>query len=157
MVNEPQREFWRTEWVRITICFGEEAKLTTQKEWSMKFIINRVMVAFLLVTLAGAAAFAKSNTGTVSISSNIKVNGTLVKKGNYDVRFDEKTGELTVAKDGKVVAKTVARLEKRFRKAAGNEVQTSPAGMEQRLVAITFGGSNQNIVVNQDGMQAAGN
>ena len=123
----------------------------------MKCIINRVMVAFLLVTLAGAAAFAKSNTGTVSFSSNIKVNGTLVKKGNYDVRFDEKTGELTVAKDGKVVAKTAARLEKRFRKPAGNEVQTSPAGMEQILVAITFGGSNQNIVVNQDGMQAAGN
>jgi hypothetical protein len=157
MVNEPKREFWRREWVRITSCFGEEAKLTTQKEWSMKFIINRVMVAFLLVTLAGAAAFAKSNTGTVSFSSNIKVNGTLVKKGNYDVRFDEKTGELTVAKDGKVVAKTAARLEKRFRKPAGNEVQTSPAGMEQILVAITFGGSNQNIVVNQDGMQAAGN
>ena len=123
----------------------------------MKFIINRVMVAFLLVTLAGAAAFAKSNTGTVSFSSNIKVNGTLVKKGTYDVRFDEKTGELTVAKDGKVVAKTVARFEKRFRKPAGNEVQTSLAGMEQRLVAITFGGSNQNIVVTQDGMQAAGN
>ena len=123
----------------------------------MKFIINRVMVAFLLVTLAGAAAFAKSNNGTVSFTSNIEVNGTLVKKGTYDVRFDEKTGELTVAKDGKVVARTVARLKMRLRKAAGNEVQTSPAGMEQRLVAITFGGSNQNIVVNQDGMQAAGN
>src|SRR5258705_12014870 len=147
MVNEPQREFWRTEWVRITSCFGEEAKLTTQKEWSMKFIINRVMVAFLLVTLAGAAAFAKSNTGTVSFSSNIKVNGTLVKKGDYDVRFDEKTGEITVAQDGKVVAKTVARLEKRFRKADGNEVQTSPAGMGQRIVQITFAARNQKIVV----------
>jgi endonuclease YncB( thermonuclease family) len=123
----------------------------------MKFMINRVMVAFLLVTLAGAAAFAKSNTGTVSFSSNIKVNGTLVKKGYYYVRFDEKTGELTFAKDGKVVAKAAARLEKRFRKAGGNEAQTSPAGMEQRLVAITFSGSSQNIVLNQDGMQAAGN
>src|SRR6266850_7229684 len=107
----------------------------------MKFIINRVMVAFLLITLAGAAASAKSNTGTVSFSSNIKVNGTLVKKGNYDVRFDEKTGELSIEKDGKVVAKTAARLEKRFRKAAGNEVQTILEGMDQRLVAITFGGS----------------
>ena len=123
----------------------------------MKFMINRVMVAFLLVTLAGAAAFAKSNTGTVSFSSNVKVNGTLVKKGYYDVRFDEKTGQLTVAKDGKVVVKATARFERRFRKAGSNEAQTSPAGMEQRLVAITFSGSNQNIVVNQDGMQSAGN
>ena len=123
----------------------------------MKFIINRVMVAFLLVTLAGAAAFAKSNIGTFSFSSNIKVNGTLVKKGNYDVRFDEKTGELSIKKDGKVVAKAAARLEKRFRKAAGNEVQTTLDGMDQRLVAITFGGSDQNVVVNQAGMLAGSN
>lgn len=123
----------------------------------MKFVVNRVMVAFLLVTLAGAAAFAKSNMGTVSFSSNIKVNGTLVKKGNYDVRFDEKTGQLSIEKNGKVVAKTAARLEKRSRKAAGIEVQTILEGMDQRLVGIAFGGSDQNVLVNQGGMQAGGN
>lgn len=116
----------------------------------MKFIIKRGMVAFLLVTFAGTAAFAKSNMGTVSLPSNTKVNGTLVKKGNYDVRFDEKTGELSVEKNGKVIAKTAARFEKRYNKAAGTEVQTSLEGMDQRLVAITFSGSDQNIVVNQD-------
>lgn len=122
----------------------------------MKFIINRLMLAFLLVTLAGVAAFAKSNMGTVSFSSNIKVNGTLVKKGNYDVRFDEKTGELSIEKDGKVVVKAAARLEKRFRKATGPEVQMILDGMDRRLVAITFGGSDQNVVVNQSGMLAGG-
>jgi len=122
----------------------------------MKFIINRVMVAFLLLTLAGTAAFAKSNMGTVSFSSKIKVNGTLVKKGNYDVRFDEKTGDLSIEKDGKVVAKAAARLEKRLRKATGPEVQMILDGMDQRLVAITFGGSDQNVVVNQAGILAGG-
>ena len=122
----------------------------------MKFIINRAVVAFLLVTLAGTAAFAKSNKGTVSLSSNTKVNGTLVKKGNYDVRFDEKTGELSVKKSGKVIAKTAARFEKRYLKAAGTEVQTSREGMDQRLVAITLSGSDQNIVVNQDTPLAGG-
>ena len=122
----------------------------------MKFIINSVMLAFLLVTWAGAAAFAKSNTGGVSFSSNVKVNGTLVKKGNYDVKFDEKTGELSIEKDGKVAAKAPARLEKRFRKAAGTEVQLSLDGMDRRLVAITFGGSDQNVVVNQTAMLAGG-
>jgi len=122
----------------------------------MKFILNRAMVAFLLVTLAGTAAFAKSNKGTVSFSSNTKVNGTLVTKGNYDVRFDEKTGELSVERNGKVIAKTTARFEKRYRRAAGAEVQTSLEGMDQRLVAITFSGSDQNIVVNQDTPLAGG-
>src|SRR6266496_2777451 len=113
----------------------------------MRSVVNRVIVTFLFVTLAGAAAFAKTNMGTVSFSSDVKVNGTLVKKGEYDVRFDEKTGELPVEKDGKVVAKTVARLEKRSRKAAGTEVQTILEGMDQRLVGIAFRGSDQNLVV----------
>jgi len=122
----------------------------------MKFIINRAVVAFLLVTLAGTVVFAKSNKGTVSLSSNTKVNGTLVKKGNYDVSFDEKTGELSVERNGKVIAKTAARFEKRYRKASGTEVQTSLEGMDQRLVAITFSGSDQNIVVKQDSPSAGG-
>ena len=123
----------------------------------MKLIVNRVVVAFLLVTLAGAAAFAKTNMGRVSFSSDIRVNGTLVKKGEYDVRFDEKTGELSVEKDGKVVAKTAARLEKRYRKAAGTEVQTILEGINQRLVGIAFRGSDQNLVVSSAAMQAGGN
>ena len=123
----------------------------------MKFIVNRIIVGFLLVTSAGVPAVAKSNMGTVAFSSNIKVNGTLVKKGNYDVKFDEKTGELSIEKNGKVVAKTAARLERRPRKAAGLEVQTILEGMDQRLVGIAFGGSDQNILVSQGGMQAGSN
>lgn len=123
----------------------------------MRSVVNRVIVIVLLVTLAGAAAFAKTNMGTVSFSSDIKVNGTLVKKGEYDVRFDEKTGELSVEKDGKVVAKTVARLEKRYRKAAGTEVQTILEGMDQRLVGIAFRGSDQNLIVSSAAMQAGEN
>lgn len=41
------------------------------------------------------------------------------------VMFDEKTGELSIEKNHKVLAKTEARLEKRSRKSAGIEVQTT--------------------------------
>jgi len=123
----------------------------------MKSVVNRVIVTFLLVTLASAAAFAKTNVGRVSFLSDIKVNGTLVKKGEYGVRFDEETGELSLEKDGKAVAKTIAKLEKRNRKAAGTEVQTILEGMDQRLVGIAFRGSNQNLVVSSAAMQAGGN
>src|SRR6266496_845272 len=110
----------------------------------MKSVINRVIVSIALVALVGATALAKTNMRTVSISSDIKVNGTIVKKGEYGVRFDEKSGELSFEKDGKVVAKTMARLENRNRKAAGTEVQTILEGMDQRLVGIAFRGSDQN-------------
>jgi len=123
----------------------------------MKSVINRVIVSIALVALVGATALAKTNMRTVSISSDIKVNGTIVKKGEYGVRFDEKSGELSFEKDGKVVAKTMARLENRNRKAANTEVQTILEGMDQRLVGIAFSGSVQNIVVSSTAMQAGGN
>jgi uncharacterized protein YxeA len=123
----------------------------------MKSVINRVLVAVLLVTLAGTAAFAKTKMGRVSFTSAITVNGTLVKKGDYDVTFDEMTGEVSFEKNGKVVAKTSARLEKRSRKAAGIEFETKQAEMGIDLVALTFGGSDQKVVLTQMGMQAGRN
>lgn len=122
----------------------------------MKSVINRIIGTFLLVTLTGSAVFART-VRRVSFSSDIKVNGTLVEKGQYDVTFDEKTGELLVQKHGKVVIKTSARLEKRDRKAAVSEVHTTLEGVDQRLVAITFSGTDQNVVVNRGNMQASGN
>jgi len=123
----------------------------------MKSVINRVLVAFLLVTLAGTAAFAKTKMGRVSFMSAIKVNGTLVKKGDYDVTFDEMTGEVSFEKNGKVIAKTAARLEKRSRKAGGTAFETRQAEMGMELVSIAFSGSDQNVVLTQMGMQAGRN
>jgi hypothetical protein len=37
VADEPEREFWRRQWVRITSCFVEEAKLTT-----LKGVVNEV-------------------------------------------------------------------------------------------------------------------
>ena len=123
----------------------------------MKSIVNRVIVAFLLVTLAGVAAFGKTKKATVPFSSDFKVNGTLIKKGTYDVVFNEQTGELSIVKNEKVIVKTAARVEKRDRKARGTEAATRMEGNETELVSITFSGSDQNLVVSQAGMQSGGN
>ena len=123
----------------------------------MQSIINRVIVAFLLVTLTGVAAFGKTKKANVTFSSDTKVNGTLVKKGTYNVVFDDQTGELSIVKNDKVIAKTQTRVEKRDRKARTTEAATRMEGSETELVSITFGGSDQNLVVNQAGMQAGGN
>jgi len=120
----------------------------------MKSIINRLMVALLLVTLASAAAFAKGKRVTVSFLTDTKVNGTLVKHGTYDVVFDEETGELSIVKDSKVVVATAStRLEQREGKARSTETNTIVDGDETRLVSITFAGRDQRVVVNQGGMQ----
>ena len=119
----------------------------------MKFV-NRIIVAFMLVTLACAAAFAKGKSQTIYFSSDLRVSGTLVKSGTYTVAFDETTGELSVLKGGKLIAKTVARIEKRERKAQSIEFRTRQAVMGIELASVAFGGSDQNLVVNQAGMEA---
>lgn len=123
----------------------------------MKLLINGLMVACLLVSLATATAFANTRKSTIAFSDDTKVNGTLVKSGKYEVVFDDQSGELSIFKGAKLIAKTSARLEKRDQKARGTEVQTILEGMEQKLVSITFSGSHENLVVGQMGMQAGGN
>jgi hypothetical protein len=123
----------------------------------MKFVINRVIVALLLVTLASAAAFAKTRSKTISLQVDTNVNGTLIKRGTYKVVFDDQTNELSILKEGKVLVRTAARLEMRDRKANGTEVYTRTVDMGSELVGIAFSGSNQNVVVSQSGMQAGGN
>ena len=122
----------------------------------MKSIINSVLLIVLLVTLPVAAALGNTRKSNIALSSDTKVNGTLVKKGNYEVVFDDQSGDLSILKGAKVIAKATARTEKRSQKARATEVQTILEGMDQKLVSIAFDGSSENVVVNQAGMQAGG-
>lgn len=123
----------------------------------MKLLINGLMVACLLATLAGATAFANTKKSTIAFLVDTKVNDVVVKKGNYQVVFDDQSGELSIFKGAKLIAKTMAKLEKRDQKARGTEVQTILEGMEQKLVSVSFGGSHESVVVSQAGMQAGTN
>jgi|SRR5687768_6616593 len=109
----------------------------------MKFI-NRVAVALLIASLASVAAFAKTHKEKVTFVEDIKVNGTLVKKGSYDVKFDDKSGEVTIMKSGKVVARANSTMESRSNKARYFEFKASNA----ELTHVTFPGSDQNVVLN---------
>ena len=120
-------------------------------------LINSLMIGCLLVTLAGATAFGNTRKSDIALSADTKVNGIVVKKGNYQVVFDDQSGELSIFKGAKLVAKTSAKLEKRDQKARGTEVQTILDGMDQKLVSVSFRGSYDNVVVAQAGMQAGTN
>jgi len=123
----------------------------------MKLLIKSVVVACLVVTSVCTSAFANTTKSTIAFATDTKVNDTIVKKGQYEVVFDDQSGELSIFKGAKLIAKTSARLEKRDRKARGTEVQTVLDGMDQKLVSISFTGSYDNVVVHQAGMQTGGN
>lgn len=124
----------------------------------MKSLINKTLVALLLCALAVVSAFAaKVRKETVTFASDVTVNGTLIKAGQYDIRFNEETGELAILKNGKVKAKTNARVEQRSDKAQSTSVRTSTKGDISELIGVTFEGSNKNVVVGASGSAVTGN
>ena len=123
----------------------------------MKSIVNRMLVVLMVGALASVVALAKTHKQKVTFADDIKVNGTLVKKGTYDVKFDEETGQLSLSKSGKVVAQAMARTEQRSKKANDFQFRSSEAGGATQLVSVTFGGSDKDVLINNNGASTSGN
>ena len=115
----------------------------------MKRFINGFFVALVIGALASISAFAagKDEKRTVTFPSDVMVNGTLLKAGEYQVKFDESSKEVTITKNGKVKAKVPAHLESRNEKARDTAVRTREEGGTVQLIGFSFGGSNQDVVI----------
>ena len=114
----------------------------------MKTLLNRIAFTLLITVLASVSVFPKSKKETVKFPTNIKVNGTLVSKGVYDLKFDDKTGELSIMRGSKVIARATTGTAKRDRKAQTLEIRSTGSGDEAQLISIAFSGSDQNLVIN---------
>ena len=122
----------------------------------MKSIVSKMMAVLMVGALTGVVAFAKVHKEKVTFDSDIKVNGTLVKKGTYDLKFNDETGQLAIVKGGKVVAEAMARVESRSKKANDFQVRSTVNGDEQQLTGITFGGSDKDVVITSGGGSTTG-
>ena len=118
----------------------------------MKSYLQRTLVVLMICALGAVTAFAdKNKNAKLTLPHDVMVNGTLLKAGEYEFRFNEKTNELSILKDGKVKAKTAARLETRNEKAKNSAVRTRSNGNAAEILGLTFGGSNQEVVVASGG------
>jgi hypothetical protein len=113
----------------------------------MKSLINRIAIALLVASLASVSAFAKTKKETVTFETNIKVNGTLINKGVYDLRFDDKTNEVEIVKNNKVIARAPATIEKRGKKSQIFLVHSSVIGDTAELTGVTFAGADHNVML----------
>ena len=122
----------------------------------MKSIVSRMMVVLMVGALTSVVALAKVHKQKVTFESDIKVNGTLVKKGTYEVKFDDESGQLSITKNGKTVAQATAKLEQREKKANDFQLRSTVNGDETNLTGITFGGSDKNVVITSGGSSTTG-
>ena len=122
----------------------------------MKSIVNKMVAVLMVGALTGVVAFAKVHKQKVTFENDIKVNGTLVKKGTYEVKFDDQSGQLSVIKNGKVIAEAMARLEPREKKAADFKVRSTVNGNESQLTGVTFGGWDKDVIISNNGASTSG-
>ena len=119
----------------------------------MKSSISRITVLLLVALLSSSTLFAKSKKQAIKFPTDIKVNGTLVSKGTYEVKFDESSNELSIIKNNKVIARATASVEKREKKARQFELRSLGTGNDTQLTGITFAGADQDLVLS--GVQAS--
>ena len=122
----------------------------------MKSIVNKMLAVLMVGALTSVVALAKVQKQRVTFEDDIKVNGILVKKGTYEVKFDDQTGQLAIIKNGKVVAEANAKLEQRAKKASDFQVRSTVNGDETQLVGVTFGGSDKDVVIANNGASTSG-
>jgi len=117
----------------------------------MKRFITGFLAALIVSALASFSVLAgdkgKVEKKTITFPENVMVNGTLVKAGDYEVKFDDSTNELSIVKNGKVVVKTAAHMEARPEKAKSTALRTVEKGGSTELLGVTFGGSDKDVMV----------
>ena len=123
----------------------------------MKSIVSRMLVVLMVGALTSVIALAKVQKHSVTFENDIKVNGTVVKKGTYDVKFNDETGQLSIEKNGKVVAQAMTRVESREKKANDFQLRSTTDGGETQLIGVTFGGSDKDLMITNGGATATGN
>jgi hypothetical protein len=123
----------------------------------MKSVMSKVLAVLMVGALTGVVALAKVQKARATFDEDIKVNGTLVKKGTYDVKFDDETGQLSIIKNGKVVAEATTKLEPRSKKASDFQIRSITNGNELQLAGVTFGGSDKDVMIANNGASTSGN
>ena len=119
-----------------------------------KLAMSLMAVALMAVTVSLAEA--KDRSKTINFLEDVKVNGTLVKKGEYDVKFDADTNEISILRNGNVVATAKVEVKPTEKKMQYNSAGFVDSQDGKLLTSITFQGDRRILMVNSVNGQPAG-
>ncbi|MEY4166441.1 MAG: hypothetical protein ACOYLF_07335 [Blastocatellia bacterium] len=114
-------------------------------------ITKRILLSLVAVGLimAGlATADAKDRSKTITFLNDVTVNGTVVSKGTYDVKFDSETNEVSILRNGRLVATTKVEVKLTDRKNPHNSAAFVERDAARVLTSITFEGDKRILLVN---------
>ena len=128
-----------------------------------KLGINLMMMALLgCATLTTALAnetkmSGKNKSKTIMLSEEMLVNDTLLKRGEYRVKFDAANRLVTIYDlDGDVVAAVPANVQLRNYKAEYNSFHASTTARGKVMTGLTFEGDKRFITLGEADTNVAG-
>ena len=115
------------------------------------------LMAMALIVAGLKVAEAKDRSKTVTFLNDVTVNGTLIAKGTYDVKFDSESSEVSILRNGRVIATTKVEVKLTDRKNPHNSAGFVERDNMRVLTTITFAGDKRVLHVNPvNGSQNAG-
>jgi pyruvate carboxylase len=115
------------------------------------------LMAMALIVAGLTVAEAKDRSKTITFLNDVTVNGTLIAKGTYDVKFDSESSEVSILRNGRVIATTKVEVKLTDRKNPHNSAGFVERDSKRVLTTITFAGDKRVLHVNPvNGSQNAG-
>ena len=113
-----------------------------------------IVFAIVLGVLLNINAQAATVSRRVTFDENLMVGGTVVKKGDYRITFDDQTDNLLIKRGKRVVAQAPARLEERVKGDYTYTTLENSEGQPRTLTAIKLG--KRLAVIQLDSQQGSG-
>ncbi len=113
----------------------------------MKKLTTNLLIALTLcVGLIGTAlANGKNLKKTVTLDKDILINGTLVKKGTYQVKFNAAENLVSIESDKDLVATAKVNVKQAAKKAQHDSLAFVETEKGQLLTTITFSGDKRTL------------
>lgn len=121
----------------------------------MKKFANLVLVAMFL--FSNQLAFAGGKGKKVELPRDVVINGTEVKKGKYNVEFDEKTNEVLIWQGDKLIAKSNAKknTHQTNRKNIVTEILIVKQGEKSFLKRLSLAGEQEDILLDMQNLSVS--
>jgi hypothetical protein len=116
----------------------------------MKRTATIIALAVALCAQVGTMALAKSKFHRITFDQDMLVNGALVKKGEYQARFNEQDSELTILDGSRAVVTTKVKEETLAKKAPTTSFEVKTGDNGAMLTKITFEGSRYALLISDN-------
>lgn len=116
----------------------------------MKKSVIYMIAALMMVgsiSLTGLAQ-GKKKSVNVTLSSDVMVNNTLVRKGDYRAKVDFETGEMSLIENGNVIATVKGQVVEREMKSRHTAISLKDVDGGRKLVGLMVQGERRALVLN---------